>query len=115
MEILSDPLVSFEPSARTHLRGWAIAAAIVARLQEVGFSGGIDVPEVLGPIISDLNGAELQELARQLSGPLADVMPFSRSQLARWWQPARQVPPEAKTYGDFETTTKPILQCVPLE
>jgi hypothetical protein len=42
-------------------------------LQEVGLSGGIDVPAILGPAISDLSESELEELARQLSGPLMDT------------------------------------------
>jgi hypothetical protein len=69
-----DPLVSVEPSARASgLRGWAVAAAIIARLQEVGLSAGIDVPAILGPAISDLSESELEELARQTSGPLLDT------------------------------------------
>jgi hypothetical protein len=68
-----DPLVSVEPGARADLRGWAVAAAIIARLQEVGLSAGIDVPAILGPAISDLSESELEELARQTSGPLLDT------------------------------------------
>jgi len=68
-----DPLVSIEPGAQASLRGWAVAAAIIARLQEVGLSGGIDVPAILGPAISDLSESELEELARHLSGPLMDT------------------------------------------
>jgi hypothetical protein len=67
-----DPLVSIEPGARARLRGWAVAASIIARLQEVGLSSGIDVPAILGPAISDLSEADLEELARQLNGPLMD-------------------------------------------
>ena len=68
-----DPLVSIEPRAQAGLRGWAVAAAIIARLQDVGLSGGIDVPAILGPAISDLGESELEELARQLYGPLMDT------------------------------------------
>jgi hypothetical protein len=68
-----DPLVSIEPGAQAGLRGWAVAAAIIARLQEVGLSGGIDVPAILGLAISDLGASELEELARQLYGPLMDA------------------------------------------
>jgi hypothetical protein len=68
-----DPLVSIEPGAQVGLRGWAVAAAIIARLQEVGLSGGIDVRAILGPAISDLGESELEELARQLYGPLMDT------------------------------------------
>jgi len=68
----SDPLVSIEPGAQTGRRGWAVAAAIIARLQEVGLSAGIDVPAILGPAMSDLGESEWQELARQFSGPLVD-------------------------------------------
>jgi hypothetical protein len=68
-----DPLVSVEPSAQAGLRGWAVAAAIIARLQEVGLSDGIDVPAILGPAISDLSESELEELARHLFGPLMDI------------------------------------------
>jgi hypothetical protein len=68
-----DPLVSVEQSAQPGLRGWAVAAAIIARLQEVGLSGGIDVPAILGPAISDLSDSELEELGRQLYGPLMDT------------------------------------------
>lgn len=67
MEIF-DPLVSVEPGRQTGLRGWAVAAAIIARLQEVG----IDVPAILGPALSDLGESELDELARNLAGPLMD-------------------------------------------
>jgi len=68
-----DPLVSLQPSPQAGLRGWAVAAAIIARLQEIGLSGGIDMRAILGPAISDLSEPELEELARQMSGPLADV------------------------------------------
>jgi hypothetical protein len=68
-----DPLVSVELAAHADLRGWAVAAAIIARLQEVGLSGGIDVPAILGPPLSDLGESELEELARQLYGPLMDT------------------------------------------
>jgi hypothetical protein len=67
-----DPLVSVDLAAHADLRGWAVAAAIIARLQEVGLSGGIDVPAILGPAISDLGESELEELAKQLYGPLMD-------------------------------------------
>jgi hypothetical protein len=69
-----DPLVSVEPRARAGgLRGWAVAAAIIARLQQVALSDEIDVPAILGPAISDLSESELEELARQLCGPLMDT------------------------------------------
>jgi hypothetical protein len=70
---ISDPLVSVQPSTQAGLRGWAVAAAIIARLQEVGLAGGIDMRAILGPAISDLSEPELEELARQMSGPLADT------------------------------------------
>jgi hypothetical protein len=63
-----DPLVTVEPGRQTGLPGWAVAAAIIARLQEVG----IDVPAILGPALSDLAESELDELARHLAGPLMD-------------------------------------------
>lgn len=50
-----------------------MAAAIIARLQEVGLSGVIDIPAILGPTISDLSESELEELTRQMSGPLMDT------------------------------------------
>jgi hypothetical protein len=68
-----DPLVSIEPATQAGRRGWAVAAAIIARLQEVGLSGGIDVSAILGPVLSDLGESELDELARQLYGPLMDA------------------------------------------
>ena len=68
-----DPLVSIEPATQAGLRGWAVAADLIARLQEVGPSGGIDIPAILGPAISDLGASELEELARQLYGPLIDT------------------------------------------
>jgi hypothetical protein len=68
-----DPLVSIEPGAQVGLRGWAVAAAIIGRLQEVGLSGGMNVPAILGPAISDPGESELEELARQLYGPLMDT------------------------------------------
>ena len=64
-----DPLVSIEPSAQARLRGWAVAAAIIARLQEVGLSGGIDVPAILGPAISDLSEADLQSWPGNQTAP----------------------------------------------
>ena len=63
-----DPLVSIEAGPRTCLRGWDVAAAIIARLQEAG----IDVPAILGPALADLGESELDELARHLAGPLMD-------------------------------------------
>jgi hypothetical protein len=68
-----DPLVSVDPSAHADLRGWAVAAAIIGRLQEIGLSAGIDVPAILGPAISDLSEPEREELARQIFGPLMDT------------------------------------------
>ena len=91
-----DPLVSIEPSAQARLRGWAVAAGIIARLQEVGLSAGIDVPAILGPAISDLSESELEELIRQLSGPLMDT---SRCFLGREGQAACQVRTERTAYG----------------
>jgi hypothetical protein len=63
-----DPLVSVEPGPQTCHRGWAVAAAIIARLQEVG----IDVPAILGPALADLDESDLDKLARHLAGPLMD-------------------------------------------
>ena len=83
---VDDPLVSMDLSAEARLKGWAVAAAIIARLQETGTSGGIDVSAILGPAISDLTGSELEELARQLSGPLTDTSPCPLSSLAREWR-----------------------------
>lgn len=83
-----DPLVSVEPNTQVSVRGWAVAAAIIARLQEVGHSGGIDVPGVLGPAISDLSETELEELVRQLSGPLMDTSRCIVRQHVREWRGA---------------------------
>ncbi len=69
---LFDPLVSFDPSAHAGLRGWAVAAAIIGRLQDAGLSAGIDVRAILSPAISDLSEPEREELARQAFGPLMD-------------------------------------------
>ena len=68
-----DPLVSVEPRAQDGLRGWAVAAAIIARLNEVSLSGERGVPAILGPAISELSKSELEELARQIYGPLMDT------------------------------------------
>ena len=77
-----DPLVSVERSrAQADLAGWAVAAAIISRLHQFGLSEGIDVKAILSPALSDLNEAELEELARQLSGPLMDI---SRCSLRVW-------------------------------
>lgn len=70
----SDPLVVVErSSAQAAAKGWAVAAAIVARLHELGVSRGIDVPAVLGPVLSDLSDTELKKLASQIAGPLMDA------------------------------------------
>jgi hypothetical protein len=71
---VSDPLVVFDPSTQARLRGWAVAAAIIARLQEVDPSLGIDAMAILAPILSDLSESELAELDRQLTGPLMDTV-----------------------------------------
>lgn len=69
-----DPLVSVEPSnVQLGLRGWAVAAAIIARLNEASHYEGIDVTALIGPVISDLSDSELEELARQISGTLMDI------------------------------------------
>jgi hypothetical protein len=94
-----DPLVSIEPSAQAGLRGWAVAAAIIARLQEVGLADGIDVPAILGPTISNLSEADLEELARQLFGPLMDTSRCFLGHHVREWQAACQVRPEQTAYG----------------
>ena len=73
MKVL-DPLVLMEgSSAQAGRRGWATAAAIIARLHESGFLDRIDVMAILDPAISDLSEAELEELARQINGPLLDT------------------------------------------
>lgn len=77
-----DPLVSIEPGPQAGLRGWAVAAAIIVRLQEAG----IDVPTILGPAISDLGESELEELARQLSSPLMDRPRCFRGHRVGRWQ-----------------------------
>ena len=94
-----DPLVSLESAARADLRGWAVAAAIIARLQEVGLSGGIDMRAILGPAISDLSESELEELAGQMFGPLMDIPRCFLGQHVREWQTARQVRPEQTANG----------------
>jgi hypothetical protein len=68
-----DPLLSFEPSMKAGLRGWAVAAAIIARLQQVGRSEAFELTAILGPVIADLSESELEELARQVNGPLMDT------------------------------------------
>ena len=94
-----DPLVSIEPATQAGLRGWAVAAAIIANLQEVGLSGGIDVPAILGPAISDLSEADLEELARQLIGPLMDPPRYLLGDNVR----ACQLWPNRRPASDFET------------
>jgi hypothetical protein len=97
---VSDPLVLMEgSSAQAGRRGWAIAAAIIARLHESGFLDRIDVTEILGPAISDLSESELGELARQLSGPLMDTSRCFLGHHVREWQAACQVRPERTAYG----------------
>ena len=97
-----DPLVSIEPSAQTGLRGWAVAAAIIARLQEVGLSAGIDVPAILGPAISDLGESEWEELARQLSGPLMDSPRCILGHRVGQWQATSQLQSKGPITGAFE-------------
>jgi hypothetical protein len=78
-----DPLVWVERSgAQADLAGWAVAAAIIARLHEFGLSDGIDVKAILDPVTSDLSEAELEKLARQINGPLLDTPRY----LLRAWQ-----------------------------
>ena len=94
-----DPLVSVELAAHADLRGWAVAAAIIARLQEIGISGGIDLPAILGPAISDLSESELEELVRQMYGPLMDTSRCFLGHHVREWQAACQVRPERTANG----------------
>jgi hypothetical protein len=94
-----DPLVSVELAAHADLRGWAVAAAIIARLQEIGISDGIDLPAILGPAISDLSESELEELARQMFGPLMDTSRCFLRHHVREWQAACQVRPERTANG----------------
>jgi hypothetical protein len=68
-----DPLVTVPPRAPADRRGWTLAAAIVARLQEAGLAGEIDAPTILGPALSELSEAEREELAQEMAGPLADT------------------------------------------
>jgi hypothetical protein len=93
-----DPLVSIEPATQAGLRGWAVAAAIIARLQEVSLSGAIDIPAILGPAISDLSESEWEELARQMSGPLMDTSRRFLPHHVREGQAACQVRPERTAY-----------------
>jgi hypothetical protein len=98
-----DPPVSIEPGAQASFRGWAVAAAIIARLQEVGLSGGIDVPAILGLTISDLSESELEELARQLSGPLMDTSRCFLGHHVSEWQARVRFDQSERPTGAFET------------
>ena len=54
---VSNPLVLVKRSSvQADLAGWAVAAAIIARLHEFGLSDGIDVKAILGSAISDRHG-----------------------------------------------------------
>jgi hypothetical protein len=80
---VSDPLVLIQgSSAQAGLAGWAVAADIIARLSDFGLSDRIDVKAILGPAISNLSEADLEQLARQINGPLLDTPRF----LLRAWQ-----------------------------
>ena len=48
-----DPLVSIKPSTEAARRGWAVAAAIIGRMQEADLVG-IDLPAILRPVIQPL-------------------------------------------------------------
>jgi hypothetical protein len=72
-----DPLVSIEASEdeskeAASLAGWIVAAEIIARLREHSLLSPIDVAAIIGPALADLTRAELDELSRQLDGPLFD-------------------------------------------
>ncbi|WP_170303834.1 hypothetical protein [Reyranella soli] len=69
---LDDPLVSMDLSAEACLKG-AVAAAIIARLREVGVLDRTDSMAV--PWLRHLRftKSELEDLARQLTGPLMDT------------------------------------------
>lgn len=70
---VSDPLVLVERSTtQVGLKGWAVAAAVIARLHDLGRAEGIDVAAILGPALSDLTESELEALAAQITGPLMD-------------------------------------------
>jgi|SRR5688572_9458221 hypothetical protein len=101
MEVF-DPLVSIEPSARSCLRGWTVAAAIIAGLQEVELSGRIDLPAILDRALPDLSDSEWEVLIRQMSGPLEDTPRCFLGHPAREWLAASQVRPERR--GDVETS-----------
>jgi hypothetical protein len=71
-----EPLVWVERSrAQADLAGWAVAAAIIARLHEFGLSDGIDVTAILGPVTSDLSEAELEEANKRASSRYAAIPP----------------------------------------
>jgi hypothetical protein len=81
-----DPLVSIKPSTEAARRGWAVAAAIIGRLQEADLVG-IDLPAILRPVISALSELELAELDRQFYGPLTET----ETSLLGEWHAVRQV------------------------
>jgi hypothetical protein len=98
-----DPLVSIELGAKAGLRGWAVAATIIARLHEIGLSGAVDIRAILGPAISDLSESEWEELARQMSGPLMDTSRCFLRHHVRKWQAACQFDQSDRHTSAFET------------
>lgn len=98
---VSDPLVLVERSTtQAGLRGWAVAAAVVARLHELGRAEGIDVAAILGPVLLDLTESELEALAAQMTGPLMDTPRCLLGRPVRGWQAERRFGPERTSTGD---------------
>jgi hypothetical protein len=90
-------------NAQAGLAGWAVAAAIVDRLHEFSLAdGSVDVAAILGPALSDLSESELEELAKQITGPLMDTPRRLLRQYVRAWRLREQFRTEGRPTGDIE-------------
>jgi len=72
--IKTRPLDTFDTQggAALSLAGWVVAAELLARMRDLNVIGAQEATAIIDHALSDLDESDLDELAEQLDGPLAD-------------------------------------------
>jgi len=72
--IKTRPLDTFDThgGAALGLAGWVVAAELLARMRDLNVIGAREAMAIIDHALSELDESDLDELAEQLDGPLAD-------------------------------------------
>jgi len=85
--IKTRPLDTFDThgGASLSLAGWVVAAELLARMRDLNVIGTQEATAIIDHALSELDESDLDELAEQLEGPLADGSRTAlRSHLKSW-------------------------------